>query len=231
MPSPSDRDVLLRRTLLMPERPRLGAFTLRPFSLWTLDLCEEIGLNLFFVLEKGTPPAGSEGFQLACLVWFHDASRKKREVDAHLQDGTWRREVKALQRSEAFTRSLAPVQDYVAYFGQLIAAAAVRVQKKKFRDKGEKEEKPPAAHIEPGSTFALIWSLSDGALASRKQLRFLYRGLSIPILLSFYHCALRASLAWTVPAATKKLDKVTAEKAREVVSAAIQKDRTRRVLF
>lgn len=193
------RETLLRRSLLLPERPSFGRFTLRPFSLWTLDLCEEIGLDVFLALPPGVDPAGSRSFQLAALVWFHCADRPEAEVDAALMSGAWRGEIKRSLRDPDLAAALPALADYLAYFGQMISVASVRVRKKP-KAAGVVEEKPPPGLVEPGGAYALLWTLAGGALGNPDQIAWLYRGLPLPRLLSFYHCALRASLAWTLPA-------------------------------
>lgn len=216
-PERARRDSLLRRACLLPERPQFGAFRLRPFSLWTLDLCEEIGLEIFLKLPAGVKPAGSRPFQIAALVWFHDERNTEDAVDQALAFGTWRADVAALAKSADLAAVLEPLADYLAFFAELVSVAAVRV-KKRPRKPGEKEEKTPAGTIEPGGTFAMLWSIGGEQVAGRDQLRFLYRGLPLPWLLSFYHCALRAALAWTVPAGTGK-PKLDAEKFRRAALA------------
>lgn len=198
-PPGAARETLLRRSLLLPERPSFGRFTLRPFSLWTLDLCEEIGLDVFLALPPEVIPAGGRSFQLAALVWFHSVERSEAEVDAALMSGAWRSEVKRSLRDPDLAAALPALADYLAYFGQMIAAASVRVRKKP-KAAGEVEEKPPPGLVEPGGAYALLWTLGGGALDGPDQFAWLYRGLPLPRLLSFYHCALRASLAWTLPA-------------------------------
>lgn len=211
------REALLRRACLLPERPQFGAFRLRPFTLWTLDLCEEIGLEIFLKLPPGVAPAGARPFQIAALVWFHDERNAEDAVDQALAFGTWRAEVAALAKSADLAATLEPLADYLGFFAELVSVAAVRV-KKRPRKPGEKEPKTPAGTIEPGGTFAMLWSIGGEQVASREQWRFLYRGLPLPWLLSFYHCALRASLAWTV-AAGKGGDKLDAEKFRRAALA------------
>lgn len=207
-----DRESLLRRALLLPEFPAFGEFRLRPFTLWTLDLCEEIGLEIFLALPKGKKAAGNHLFQVAALVWFHDQANTEDQVDAHLAAGTWRPEVERLLRGPHLAAEAEALADYVAFFSRLIQAASVRV-KKKPKKKGEQSEAEPPNLLEPGGTFALIWSITGGHLADRDQFRFLYRGLSLPCLLSFYHCALRANLLWTVSPKPAGIDKKQRKKA------------------
>lgn len=216
-PERARREALLRRACLLPERPVFGEFRLRPFCLWTLDLCEEIGLEIFLKLPEGTKPAGSRPFQMAALVWFHDERNSEDAVDQALAFGTWRAAVEDLAKSSALAGVFPALADYLAFFAELVTVAAVRV-KKRPKQPGEKEEKTPAGTIEPGGTFAMLWSIGGEQVASREQWRFLYRGLPLPWLLSFYHCALRASLAWTV-AAGKGGDKLDAEKFRRAALA------------
>ena len=220
-----ERESILRRALLLPDCPTFGPFTLRPFSLWTLDLCEEVGLDFFLKLPPGTRPAGTRLFQLAALVWFHDSRHPESDVDRHLMAGTWHREVNAFLRRGELEGQLKPLEDYLAFFAAMIAAASVRV-KKKPKTAGEKEEPEPRNLLEPGNTFALIWSITGGQLASADQERFLYRGLPLPRLLSYYHCALRAALLWTVARRRGRRDGKTARRAKAAVAAVVAKDKS-----
>lgn len=218
-PEQLERDRLLRRALLLPARPLLGEFRLRPFSLWTLDLCEEIGLGFFLELPEGTKPAGSRIFQLATLVWCHDATRSIEEVDDALAAGTWRDEARRLARDPRLERSLDAIADYVAFFSRLIAAASVRV-KRKPRRRGEKEEVDPPDLLEPATPLALCWSISGGSIEGPDRFREIYRETPLPVVLGFYHCALRAALVWTVPARRGRKDAAKVV-SREAVASAL----------
>lgn len=226
-PESLERDRLLRRALLLPASPRIGGYRLRPFSLWTLDLCEEIGLDFFVRLPDGVPRAGGTGYQLAALVWFHDAARSVDEIDEALLSGEWREAVRALSRDPALEAALPAISDYVAFFASLIAATSVRVRKKP-RAKGAKEEKEPADLLEPGQAFSLVWSIAGGSIEGPDQFRALYRETPLPVILSFYHCALRAALLWTVaPRRGVKAARPVAskEKAAAALAAVIAKSK------
>lgn len=211
------RSSLLRRALLLPDRPTFGTFRLRPFSLWTLDLCEEIGLDFFLKLPDGVPPAGNRSFQLATLVWAHDEAVPCDRIDMALALGTWRDEVKTYARRGDLADALDDLMRYIAFFRELIHASSVRVRHKP-RGKGDREDKEPANLLEPGNTYALIWSITGGAIQGPAHLRALYRETPIPVILSFYHCALRAALVWTVPpkSGAGKPDRAKLERAAAV---------------
>ncbi|MFK5923275.1 MAG: hypothetical protein QM496_13945 [Verrucomicrobiota bacterium] len=201
-PSKFTRDALLRRALLLPDNPTFGKIRLRPFTLWTLDLCDELGLDFFVKRSEGEPSTDDRMFQICALLWFHDCAVEEDGLDGCLMNGSWRAEVEAYQRNVDLAEHFSDLMDYISFFSQLVHAASVRV-KKRPKKAGEKIEKEPSAVIEPGNTFALIWTLTGGQLQSCEQEHFLYRQLPLPRLLQYYHCALREALVWTVPTKRK----------------------------
>jgi len=202
MDAAPDREALLRRAFLLPDCPRFGNLTLRPFSLWTLDLCEELGLEFFVQSQSGSASRDSRLFQVQTLVWFHDQANAVEDVDRSLMDGTWRAQVGAYKRSRDFAAALESIVNYIAFFSSMVSAASVRV-KKKPRKPGEKVDKEPGWIVEPGNTYALIWTITSGHIVSREQEDYLYRGLPLPRLLQYYHCALREALVWTAKTSDK----------------------------
>jgi len=196
MDAAADREALLRRAFLLPDCPSFGKLTLRPFSLWTLDLCEEFGLEFFVKSQSGEASRDSRLFQVTTLVWFHDQAHAVEDVDRSLMDGTWRAQVEAYKRNRDFAANLGAIVNYIAFFSSMVSAASVKV-KKKPRSPGEKVDKDPAWIVEPGNTYALIWTITSGHIASREQEDYLYRWLPLPRLLQYYHCALREALVWT----------------------------------
>lgn len=217
-PDPA-RDQRLRRAFLAPARPVVAGLTLRPFSLWTLDFCDELGLG-FFTSSKETEATsdlkGSE--QLAALIWGHLVAIEPAEIDGHLFAGTWPGEVAKIHRSGLVGSGVVAITEYIAYIASLIDAASITIRPRKPA-KGEKLRRDPADLLHPAGRVALIWAVAGGQIQSEAQLDYLYRGMSLPILLQCYHAACREAQLLTVKPGkktdAKKLTAVREKIARE----------------
>jgi hypothetical protein len=217
------RDQRLRRAFLAPRRPVIEGLALRPFSLWTLDFCDELGLGFFLDPKKQSvaPPVDlTESEQLAALVWGHLDEISSEEVDGHLFSGTWPQEVRRIYRAGRVGPATPAIWNYIAYIAELIGAATVKIRPRKV--KGEKRAKDPADLLHPAGRTALIWAVSGGQVQSEEQHRYLYREMSLPILLQYYHAACREAQLLTVPAG-RKTDPAKLEAAKSQVLAAAKK--------
>ncbi len=223
MASDPARDQRLRRAFLAPRRLPVAGLTLRPFSLWTLDFCDELGLRFFLDPKKAPAPALvdlSQSEQLAALVWGHLDEIAPDEIDAHLFAGTWPAEVRRIHRDGRLGPASSAVWSYIGYIAELIAAASVKIRQRKV--KGGKREKTPPDLLHPAGRTALIWAVSGGQVQSEDQHRYLYREMPLPVLLQYYHAACREAQLLTVPLG-RKTDPKKLEAAKAKVLAAAEK--------
>lgn len=199
------RESRLRRAFLAPARPIVAGLAMRPFSLWTLDFCDELGLG-FFTAAKPDPTRVSlkAAEQLAALVWGHLDEIDPATIDGHLFAGTWPLEVVKIHRDDRIGPVVAALTDYIAYIATLIDAASITIRPRKPA-KGEKVRRDPVDLLHPAGRVALIWAVAGGQIQSEAQLDYLYRGMSLPILMQCYHAACREAQLLTV-APGKKTD-------------------------
>lgn len=213
-PDPA-RDQRLRRAFLAPSRPRVSGLALRPFSLWTLDFCDELGLGFFTSTKEAARPVELKGAeQLAALVWGHLDEIPSADIDDHLFAGTWPLEVLKIHRDERLGTSVVAITEYIAYIASLIDAASITIRPRKPA-KGEKIRRAPADLLHPAGRVALIWAVAGGQIQSEAQLDYLYRGMSLPVLLQCYHAACREAQLLTVkPGQKTDAKKLAAVKAK-----------------
>ena len=218
-----DRERKLRRAFLLPKHPAPGGVSIRPFTLWTLDFCDELGLSFFVSADQADDkPAVTLNRleQLSALVWGHSTAKDPGEIDAHLFAGTWLAEVKAFHRSSGIGSSAKDLSQYIGYIAELINAATVKIRPRK-RKKGEKVERDPADLLNPAGRTALMWSVSGGQLKDEAQFRYLYREMPLPVLLQFYHAACReAQLLTVAPGKAKTAERAAA---RQKTLSAVEK--------
>jgi hypothetical protein len=208
---------------LLPRRPRVGGLQLRPFTLWTLDFCDELGLSYFVdpktaAAREASPLTRLE--QLSALVWGHRADLSPDEIDDHLFAGTWLTAVRDYHRRGAPGADAVALGQYIAYIAGLIGAASVKVRPRK-REKGEKPVKEPVDLLHPAGRCALIWSVSGGQMMGDDQFRYLYREMPLPVLLQFYHAACREAQLLTVRPGRREPGKLTAAKDKALAAAAV----------
>ena len=213
-PDPA-RDQRLRRAFLAPALARVAGLALRPFSLWTLDFCDELGLAFFISAKETAAPVELSGpEQLSALVWGHLAEIDPGEVDDHLFAGTWPLEVMKMHRDERLGTSVTAITEYIAYIASPIDAASITIRPRKPA-KGEKIRRDPADLLHPAGRVALIWAVAGGQIQSEAQLDYLYRGMSLPVLLQCYHAACREAQLLTVkPGQKTDAKKLAAVKAK-----------------
>lgn len=213
------RSQILRRAFLAPESFVAGELRLRPFSLWSLDVARELGLEYF--LETGRRfSAAEKRRQVSALAWSHLEEIPEEEIDRAILDGSWSDRVGELRRRPELTSHFPAFVEYLETTAREVAAATVKVIEKPSEKQAEEKDKDRASEpknlVEPISSASIIWTLSGGQLLEADQFSFLYRRLPLPRVLAFYHCALFAALKWTVPVDSKEGVKKQIEKARGV---------------
>lgn len=214
------RETSLRRAFLAPRRPVVAGLALRPFTLWTLDFCDELGLSYFTAPKQTADPSAlplNDREQLAALIWGHLDEVDETAIDGHLFAGTWPAEVKRVHRDPRIGPASPEISSYIGYVAGLIAAATVKIKPRK--SKGAKPEKTPPDLLHPAGRTALIWTVGGGQIQSEAQHRYLYRELPLPVLLQYYHAACREAQLLTV-AAGRKTDPKRVEATQARIQAA-----------
>ena len=202
----AEREKRLRRAFVLPREPRFGEIRLRPFSLWTLDFCDELGLGFFVDPARNSDPPPvqlTRPEQLSALVWGHDVRVSPDAIDEHLFHSTWPIAIKAYHRQPDVGQAIGEIAQYIGYIATLIDAASVRIRPRK-RKQGEKREKDPADLLSPSGRCALIWSVSGGQILTEEQHDYLYRRMPLPVLLQYYHAACREAQLLTVAPSRRK---------------------------
>lgn len=197
----AERERALRRALLAP-----GGYVgeaglrLRPFSLWTLDACREMGLTYFLGSEDAPSTLSERRHQVAALAWAHWEQTPEPAIDRAIVAGTWPDAVRAFTVRPEVGADLPAFLEYVDAIALGVMAATVRVIPKPSEQKADSgADTPPGDLVEPLSGAAITWTLAGGQLLGEAETRWLYRGLSLPVALQYYHCALAAADRWTVP--------------------------------
>ena len=168
----------------------LFGLKLRPVSLGTLNLCRRLGLSLVLHHEQVALISESERQrQVMLFVWMHSAPLT--EVLAAVRDGSW--DVPFGAFAESSSELIVPeVLAEIRRVSQRVDAALVEVLPKPGRSS---DDEAPGDILEPGFTASLVFTL---ARETGWAEAFLLWQLPLACALQYYHCALRASLAWTV---------------------------------
>lgn len=225
-PRPRDleREKWLRRAFLLPESLPVGSLRLRPFTLWTLDFCDELGLHFFVDPTRSvrdSPIPLTRGEQLAALAWAHDEKATPEVIDQCLFTGTWPGVIREYERTHLQLSDVSKLVSYIRYTAQLIEAASIDIRPRKL-EKGQKREKLPRDLLNPAGRTALIWSVSGGAVQSGEQQRYLYREMPLPVLLQYYHAACQDAQLLTVAPGRRNTEALS--KAKERTEAALAKE-------
>ena len=170
------------------DKTKVGSLRLRPFSLGTLNVCRQLGLTLFLDGEADLDDAEKQR-QIVAFAWAQSAPLP--EVLGALREGTADGQDRRVRVPHGRGRSARADPGDPAHLGT-----------GRCRRRGGDAEvwrlrrgRAPKL-LEPGWTASIVFTL---ARETGWPEEFLVWQLPLPRALQYYHCALRASLAWTVP--------------------------------
>lgn len=196
------RNASLARAWLSPGLVEFGQVRARPFSLGSLLLIEELGI------EFG---AGDPDEPAALYVWAHSAPLD--QVLGAIYAGTWRKAFDLWEFEQTGLQFGEEVAAYLEGIAAEIEAGQVEVKERPRKSSLEDDPEPPEV-VEPFWLAGYLVILGENLRASRRELLwFLPIGQAFQVI----HAGLRKNRAWTVPPGAAELAaKVAGEEIEEL---------------
>ena len=204
-----------------------SSIKIRPFSIGSFAICRFLDLHLVQYGEEGLGIDELDD-NVAAYYFIHgapidDVCEAVRNGPKSFDDAVIDFTLAGFDPSDHRDRLI----DDLIRQRPIIDAATVKVKPKKKTEAERKQEEknpPPSNLIEPGFTASVVFTVSSEKGWSE---HFVLWDLPLARALQYHHCALRSSLAWTVPAGGRSDDALTPERVEslETLEAAVSASR------